>query len=1324
MAAPPNIVKSNAAPVTVTALRTVLLGPSKRAAPNLTKTIAKNIDGSWVEISSHDNAKWYQAQQYNVWNTYDLLELIKTVAAFPNACLIRGRLKAGDTTTQPVRRLLHDQGGDKASFEGMPSAFIPIDVDTLPFPTHFSTETRIEEIVSYVRSKLPPWLRDVSMVWQKTSGWGVKGIRLRLYALADTPVDTDDLKALFADCVGIDHSVFNPVQPIYVAAPIILSGEDFVAERLGISEGHLDRAPLGAALSALRQDRKQVAKTGIGNALPFAPSIGFDGYVAQIGDKPYWPDGNGFNKPINSAIGAAFAKHGSKLDQAALVSVLVNVVKERAKIGGPKNRSQAYFTKILRQLPQNVANIGRKQLKSEQAAAELIYVSDEEAGIVRSTKTADEVAAELPEVFADFYESVEPVAVDRIIRAARKKGVELTGGDFIDTEPATPPQQLARVDLGVGKTEAAIDATIAYVSGERPNLPPRRIGLIVNDHKLAEDVARRFNTKKPGIAAVWYGMDQIDIKSLEGQKMCRRHGDISIWRNAGGSTQDFCSACPFGRSSADQCGYKSQQPNAPVIILVGPSTLMNGLPSVLKRHYRFEREDGEKVDVILPPFDAVLVDETRPTSWVNGTEKPYLISLDDVSGSLKPPNLELTDTANWTTTEWHDIEDRFGKVRGLVERSIKRLQHNKQRPLTFGEVRSVFPTLDGWVRLRRELYRLLMKVDKNLAGFSGEALKNEVRGFASWNNRVRKLIRLCSVAIQSFNVGLPDGSLPDNSKACVRCVAGNGVNVGTGIQLTWREEFEDVWAGVPTLVLDATADVELLRLWWPSLKVVAEGRAKLPESVFVYQVFDTLAGYSGWSPMTVTGPLSVSETKRRTTQLNNVTRVQWLLNVICPMFSKFGGVGFIGPKALVQELDRRYSVSPAGRPVGLVIGHFGAVRGRDDFRDVAVMIDFSRPTPPPIELERITEALFGYQVERLPSGQWFNRGEGFYICAEGGGSVAVKSESHPDPNVARVHNQTVGAELAQADGRSRAVRRDASRPLCQIRATAQPSDRLPVNEFIRMDDVLPFDEIDVAAARGVIVPPGAENRGRFDVFAEILTALNREAGADDPRVTADAARKRLERRQLALSVGQTPKENIYMAFVRLSGLEMNLSDNWSPWRIKLTPTTRYWTEVRLRLPLGATEEEARTVLSSVGISPAFLEPLLEQAVSQASKEAETNDAFVGPNLAAALPEPTIELTDILSATNARLKFRRFIMRPEGRAILKSALSKGLSKDTANLIALTALIGPERVKAAAATAFDGKREQAGLASLNAARKTEPWGNVTGYLPRKSSSLRNS
>ncbi len=89
------------------------------------------------------------------------------------------------------------------------------------------------------------------------------------------------------------------------------------------------------------------------------------------------------------------------------------------------------------------------------------------------------------------------------------------------------------------------------------------------------------------------------------------------------------------------------------------------------------------------------------------------------------------------------------------------------------------------------------------------------------------------------------------------------------------------------------------------------------------------------------------------------------------------------------------------------------------------------------------------------------------------------------------------------------------------------------------------------------------------------------------------------------------------------------------------------------------------------------------------------DAFTVPLAVEALataapPEPSITFSDILYHSNSRVKYLRFVERPEGQAIMRSALLAGMARDAASLQALSALIGPERVKQAAAAAFEGRQ----------------------------------
>ena len=96
--------------------------------------------------------------------------------------------------------------------------------------------------------------------------------------------------------------------------------------------------------------------------------------------------------------------------------------------------------------------------------------------------------------------------------------------------------RLALVDLGVGKTTQTIEALLRFIDGDfgessdRPHGIPRRVGILLPDHKLARELASRINERRPDACFVWKGIEQpVDPENPDGDAMClrvrRRHSD-------------------------------------------------------------------------------------------------------------------------------------------------------------------------------------------------------------------------------------------------------------------------------------------------------------------------------------------------------------------------------------------------------------------------------------------------------------------------------------------------------------------------------------------------------------------------------------------------------------------------------------------------------------------------------------------------------------------------------------------------------------------------------------------------------------------------------
>lgn len=117
---------------------------------------------------------------------------------------------------------------------------------------------------------------------------------------------------------------------------------------------------------------------------------------------------------------------------------------------------------------------------------------------------------------------------------------------------------------------------------------------------------------------------------------------------------------------------------------------------------------------------------------------------------------------------------------------------------------------------------------------------------------------------------------------------------------------------------------------------------------------------------------------------------------------------FVGNKDLVEQLEL---------PDNVLKAHFNALRGLNDFQDVAAAVIVGRPQPNERAVNRIASAIFNRHIEgRI---DWRGQGE----RNTNHGPVMCKASIHPDDDAQRILKLTRDAEVEQAIGRLRGVNR-------------------------------------------------------------------------------------------------------------------------------------------------------------------------------------------------------------------------------------------------------------------------------------------------------------
>ena len=180
-----------------------------------------------------------------------LEDLAAALECSSKECVILGRAKPGIDRQKPHRRVkLVQKDGAQPNYDPAPHSYVVIDYDEKETPVTWLRG--ILGTVQRVISGLPPEFHEVDLCWRLTSSSGIApGIRLRLTFMLDRPVSDGERKAWFAGVQHVDASVFDPVQPIYCAAPVFEGVPDPIkGPRSGIIRGSKRRATPPGDLAA------------------------------------------------------------------------------------------------------------------------------------------------------------------------------------------------------------------------------------------------------------------------------------------------------------------------------------------------------------------------------------------------------------------------------------------------------------------------------------------------------------------------------------------------------------------------------------------------------------------------------------------------------------------------------------------------------------------------------------------------------------------------------------------------------------------------------------------------------------------------------------------------------------------------------------------------------------------------------------------------------------------------------------------------------------------------------------------------------------------
>jgi hypothetical protein len=580
----------------------------------------------------------------------------------------------------------------------------------------------------------------------------------------------------------------------------------------------------------------------------------------------------------------------------------------------------------------------------------------------------------------------------------RAEGFERCANMSGETDQA--PRTLVGVTVGVGKTAQAVEAVAQL---HRRGM--QQLAYLVPSHKLGDELAQRFRAR--GLSAqVWRG---VGAEDADGVPMCSEPALRDAALEAG-DLKAACARCP----ARESCRYQAQAREKPTVWVAAHNFLFQSPPAALAE------------------ARAVVIDEGFWQQALRGVDAPVTVKLAE---------LREGDTAPLRGEEAQELQDLRQHLAGLLE-GLQDGEKLTRDHLLGWELGASSCTRAHELEWRRQpkLAALLEGAPQTAEGLA--AALGAARGFS------RKVPKLWGMVREMCEAAEGD-PLP-----------GFVTRHGDGVRLAYRKPLHKTWAQMPMLLLDATAQRELVEAVLGPVEAV-EVRAELPRSVEVVQVCDQAMPRHFFHRREREGGERLDTWRKR-----NREALADLLEVEGKAAKEAGGRA----ACILQkdpELLLREEATERLEGAGVELGHFGAVRGLDRWRDVRTLVVVGRTLPAPADVELVAGVLFGRVVE--PVGERYPvelvRLEG----RAGGFPEAVEVPCHPDRGAEAVRSAVCEGELVQAVGRARAVRRGGDAPLRLLVVGNLPIPGLPPDRLVRWSSLVP-GRFDLVGARWGVIP--------------------------------------------------------------------------------------------------------------------------------------------------------------------------------------------------------------------------------------------------------------
>jgi hypothetical protein len=294
-----------------------------------TKKFTWHPTSVWIKKSYDRAREFYYREVCEMAGIDDFASAIQQIAVNPRNMIIRGalsevaraRIKANPNAL--VNRRKKTRGGIEPDFIEVPRQWLMVDIDNFKLRSCDDLIDDPEAAIAHaIAELLPACFQDVRCFWQLSASAGFErgALKVHLFYWLSEPLTDAVLKRMLRQHAPriTDLSVYQGVQPHYVANPIIEGGPDPIPRRFGWIKGAEDTV----ALPPLTAEEPRQRTPGTHNGVS---GLGMDDPLGRLGDGEGL---NGFHEPLRSAA-LAYARQALQFggrDDAAFIAACQDAI--------------------------------------------------------------------------------------------------------------------------------------------------------------------------------------------------------------------------------------------------------------------------------------------------------------------------------------------------------------------------------------------------------------------------------------------------------------------------------------------------------------------------------------------------------------------------------------------------------------------------------------------------------------------------------------------------------------------------------------------------------------------------------------------------------------------------------------------------------------------------------------------------------------------------------------------------------------------------------------------------------------------------------------